>query len=141
MHGLAALRPSDRTRQRILAGYARLPFFGDCPPWNVCAAGGSLAWCDSDWRGGAVADTMGKEASAGCARLDFGMKYQANAACCVDLLLAQVTESVSGRGDCACMIRRERTERLRRRKNKRARVPRALATWPARPHSPGARTI
>ena len=45
MHGLAALRPSDSTRERILAGYAKLPFFGDCPPWNVCASGGGLAWC------------------------------------------------------------------------------------------------
>eukprot|EP00959_Pyramimonas_sp_CCMP1952_P248669 5198003-Pyramimonas_sp.AAC.1 len=34
---------------------------------------------------------MGGEASVGCARLDFGMKYHANAACCVDLLLAQVS--------------------------------------------------
>lgn len=59
-------------------------------------AGSSLVWCDSDAKGLQTNVQMSEHINNGCARLDVGMKYEANPACCLDLLTAALDEEHCG---------------------------------------------
>jgi hypothetical protein len=59
-------------------------------------AGSSLVWCDSDAKGLQAELYMSEHINAGCARLDVGMKYEANPACCLDLLTAAMDDEYCG---------------------------------------------
>uniref|UniRef100_A0A061R523 SAP domain-containing protein n=1 Tax=Tetraselmis sp. GSL018 TaxID=582737 RepID=A0A061R523_9CHLO len=76
---LAGLGLSPHNRKEVVRQFMELPEFRDCPA-----------------RGLQATSAMAQYTNQACARLDVGMKYDANPACCVDVLLVTLDDSNCG---------------------------------------------